>query len=113
MMVYNNSIHSVTKPAPMKVLNGHFDQESLFTIDLEKQLVNVYVNQHRDELKLGYKEINEREKELEEELIGRINHPREKLSDIPEAVYMKNKQKQGITKPKYKAEKIKTINKNN
>jgi hypothetical protein len=110
VLAYNNTIHSVTKLKPSEILAGHINTESPFELDLKKQLVNNYLINHKEKIKILYDKINQLNMSAKENSINKCNKTREKLPKIPEVVYVKNKQKQSKTKDKYKSEKIRSVN---
>lgn len=111
LLAYNNSIHSTTNLKPCEIVTGHFENESPFNIDIEKQLVNNYIETHKNKCKLLYHKINKDIQNKKEKVINKINENREDIAEIPENIYVKNNQKQSKTKNKYKAEQITKINK--
>lgn len=110
IIAYNNSIHSVTKLKPFEIIHGHLDPYSTFNIDIEKQLLNNYIYQHREKIKILYKNISELSEANKTKLINRRNESRENLPVIPTRVFVRNKQKQSKTKNKYQPEQIETVN---
>jgi hypothetical protein len=111
LLAYNNSIHSVTKLTPLEIINGHINNNSPFEVDLESQIVNNYMEEHREKVKLLYSKINEISSRAKKKVINKPNENREDIPDIPEKVFVRIKQNQGKTKNKYKQERIKSLNK--
>nr|CAH7755026.1 unnamed protein product [Callosobruchus chinensis] len=111
ILAYNNTIHSVTKLKPYEIITGHLDTSSPFNIDVDRQIMNNYLSNHKEKLKLLYRNLNQKIQENKEKVITKANENREKLPKIPEKVHVKIKQKQQKTLSKYKPEKITEINK--
>lgn len=110
LLAYNNTVHSVTNLKPYEVITGHLKTESPFNIDIDQRLMNNYILNHRDKIKLLYSDLNKRIQNTKENVISKINEDRESLPEIPEDIYVKNKQKQGKTLNKYKRETLRKIN---
>lgn len=111
ILAYNNTIHSITKLKPIDLINGHISNETPFAIDLEAQILNDYINTHKEKTKLLYKKVNEINSSSKEKTISRVNQNREDAPDLPEEIFVKNKQKQSKTKNKYTKQKLKSLNK--
>nr|CAH7755991.1 unnamed protein product [Callosobruchus chinensis] len=111
ILAYNNTIHSVTKLKPYEIITGHLDTSSPFNIDVDRQIMNNYLSNHKEKLKLLYRNLNQKIQENKEKVITKANENREKLPKIPEKVHVKIKQKRQKTLSKYKPEKITEINK--
>nr|CAH7733080.1 unnamed protein product [Callosobruchus chinensis] len=109
VLAYNNTIHSVTNLKPYEIITGHLDTQSPFDMTIDQILMNNYVSKHREKVKLLYKDLNEKLQKTKDKVIGKANELRENLPEVPEKVYVKNKQKQRKTLNKYKPEKIKKI----
>lgn len=109
ILAYNNTIHSATNLKPYEIVTGHLQTDSPFQLDIEKQLTNNYVSNHREKTKLLYQQINEKLQIGKKKTIGEANESKEKLPEIPERVFVKNKQKQSKTKNKYNPEHITKI----
>lgn len=45
---YKRSIHSTTKQEPINVINGNLNTKAPFDININKQLMNNYIQRHRD-----------------------------------------------------------------
>lgn len=113
ILAYNNTNHSTTNLKPVEIINGHLDTNSPLDIELEKQIMQDYIQKHKEKTKLVYKNINNKLQTDKTKTITKLNENREELPDIPEIVYVHNKQKVNKTKnPKFKKEKIKKVNKN-
>lgn len=111
ILAYNHSIHSVTKLRPIQVITGHFDSKEPIIAEIEQKLASNYINSHKDKMKMLYKQIREDIESQKEKVITERNKSREPLPQIPEKVYVVNRQKQSKTKNKYKQEKIVELNK--
>lgn len=112
LLAYNNTVHSVTKLKPFEIITGNICNNSALDIDIEQQLVNDYVSKHKEKIKLVYSEINKNIQKSKEKVIEKANKNREEMpKDIPTRVFMRNRQKQNKTKPKYQVETIRSINK--
>lgn len=110
LLAYNNSIHSVTKLRPYEIVTGHLETESPFDIDIDTQLMNNYISNHKDKMKILYGKINSNIQENKTKTIEKINLTKNELPEtIPKNVFVKNKQKQSKTKNKFKIQKIETI----
>lgn len=110
LLAYNNSLHSVTKLTPAEIISGHLNVESPFNINLDQQLVNNYIENHKNKTRLLYNKINEALIKNKESTINKANENRHEPPEIPKQVYVKNRQKQSKTKNRYKPEQIKSIN---
>lgn len=105
ILAYNNTIHSATNLKPYEITTGHYDAENPFNIEIENQLVNNYVSNHKEKLKILYQKINQDLQNKKQKVIGKANENREQLpTEIPKTVYVKNKQSQGKTRNKYNKE---------
>ena len=101
----------MTKLKPFEIVTGHLDPSSPFDIEIEKRLLNNYIENHKDKVKILYENINQKIIDNKEKTIGKQNENREELPEIPENIFVKNRQKQSKTKNKYKPEKLVSINK--
>lgn len=110
VLAYNNTMHSATKLKPYEIVNGHFENNSPFSLDLEKQMLSNYISDHKDKMKILYKNLNQKLQQSKEKIIGKANENKEEVPEIPETVHVKNLQKQSKTKNKFKIEKIETLN---
>lgn len=111
LLAYNNSIHSVTNLKPYEIITGHLDTCSPFNIEIEQQLINNYISEHKNKIQLLYQKINEDIKAKKQTTADKINANREKIPDVPEKVFVKNKQKQGKTNNKYNLENVVSVDK--
>lgn len=110
LLAYNNTIHSTTNMKPYEIVTGHIGASSPFNIDIENQLINNYIENHKEKVKLLYQKLNEDIQKKKENVISKANENREKLPEIPEKVFVKNKQKQSKTRNKYKPQTISNVN---
>lgn len=74
---YNSSIHSFTKCRPFDLLTGHFDPRDLNDFNVNEQLLQQYVQNHRDQMKKIYDIINETSLANRTALIDTRNKTRE------------------------------------
>ncbi|HEY9486356.1 MAG TPA: hypothetical protein VIQ04_06925 [Nitrososphaeraceae archaeon] len=74
---YNHSIHSVTKLKPVEIINGHLENEDPLNIDVEKIMINDYLENHKNRTKIIYQELNRRLSDLKEHNINKSNERRE------------------------------------
>lgn len=103
VIAYNNSIHTTTKLTPFDILN--YDMQQPVEIDLETQIVNNFVQNHKEKIKSLYEIINDRLATNKTKLISKLNENREDVPEIPENVFVKSnfRSKQ---RNKYKKEQI-------
>ena len=106
LIAYNNSIHSVTKRAPLEIIHG-----KNFTLNISPQevIVDEYLEKHKETLK----SINEQVKDNINKYKLKYSKPQDKEFNIPEQAYVKiNKRNSGkIEKQKFKQITVKeTIN---
>lgn len=111
IIAYNNTKHSTTKCTPFEIITGHLDINDPTSINVEQQIAAQYNQSHREKTKLIYQQIQEQIKNKKEKVIGKLNENREEVPDIPEKVFIKNKQKCSKTRNKYKIEHLSKINK--
>lgn len=112
-MAYNHSIHATTKLSPFNIIYGHLDPKDLLDIDIETQVLNDYIQKHKDKTQILYKIVNERNINAKEKYIGNRNRDRQDVNmedALPQTVYVQNKQKQSKLKNKYKPETLTRIN---
>lgn len=110
LLAYNNTIHSSTNMKPVEIINGHLCNTDTFNINLEKQMLTNYVNNHKEKIELMYKKVNETIQALKEKNIERANRNREDPPVLPQEVFVRDRQKQTKTKNKYKKEQITSVN---
>jgi len=77
ILAYNNSIHSVTKLKPIDIINGHINNENPFNIEIDKILINDYINEHKERIKLMFSKINENIRNSKDKIITRLNEIRD------------------------------------
>lgn len=58
IIAYNSSIHSLTKCRPYDVLTGHFDPRDPVGIDINEQLIQQYIIDHKERMQTVYNIIN-------------------------------------------------------
>lgn len=112
LLAYNNTIHSVTKLKPYEIITGHLGTESPFNMEIDQQIINNYISQHREKMKILYEKINVDTQRHKEKVINKANETRENIPPIPEDVFVHNKQKQGKTSSKYKRQKLRSVDPN-
>lgn len=96
ILAYNHSIHSVTKLKPIDVINGHIINENPFDIDINKLLLNNYINDHKEKTKLLYSKINQDLIQNKEKVITKLNENRDdpKLFQTENKTFTKNFKRQ-------------------
>uniref|UniRef100_A0A6P7HBT0 Uncharacterized protein LOC114348839 n=2 Tax=Diabrotica virgifera virgifera TaxID=50390 RepID=A0A6P7HBT0_DIAVI len=100
------------KMKPHELITGHIDSNSPFDINIEQQILNNYISNHKEKMKILYSNINKSLQNVKEKVISKANENREELPEtIPTKVFVRNKQYQSKTKNKYQAEEISKINK--
>lgn len=77
ILAYNHSIHSATKLKPIDIINGHINTDNPFDIDIDKILINNYLNDHKEKVKLMYSNINQKLIENKEKVITKLNANRD------------------------------------
>lgn len=87
IIAYNSSIHSFTKCRPYDIITGHFDPRDPLDIDLTEQLMQNYVQDHREQMKKVYELINESSLANRTTIIEKRNRNRE-----PEVEYQPQQQ---------------------
>ena len=50
LLAYNNTIHSATNLKPYEIVTGHLETDSPFDIELENQVINNYIEKHKDKV---------------------------------------------------------------
>lgn len=78
---------------------------------MQQQVINDYVNNHREKTQKLYEHIKETNQNIKEKIQERINISKEPLPEIPPEIYVKSVQKQSKTKNKYNKEKVSSVNK--
>lgn len=112
VLAYNHSIHSVTKLKPIDVINGHISSDNPFDIDIDKILVNDYVNDHKEKTKLMYEKINQDLAGNKEKVITKLNENRDdpKVFQPQQKVFVKKHIRQKNANTFTKSTKIKDVN---
>jgi hypothetical protein len=103
LIAYNNTIHSSTKRTPFEIIN--LDRTEILDIKLESQLVNNYIQTHRNKIKLLHELVNKDLNDYKLKTITRLNKNREDIPTIPETVFIKSNFC-SKTRNKYKKDKI-------
>lgn len=106
LLAYNNSIHSVTGLTPLEIVQGHIADNSPLKINLEQRLVNDYITKHRDRMVYLYRNLQENLEKNKETTMASRNKTRENPPELPDTIYVKNRQLQGKTKTKYNQETV-------
>lgn len=112
ILAYNNSLHSVTKLKPIDIINGHITENSPFNLDIDKILINDYVNDHKERSRLLYSKINENLVNEKEKRINKINETRDdpEIFNDTEEVIVKKHTRQKTANKFGKKTKLKQIN---
>lgn len=89
---YNSSIHSFTKCRPFDLLTGHFDPRDLNDVNFNEQLLQQYVQSHKEQMKQVYDIINETSLANRTDLIDNRNKTREPETNYEpqQQVFIKN-----------------------
>lgn len=58
LIAYNSSIHSLTKCRPFDLITGHFDPRDPTDLNLEQQLMQQYLLEHKSKMETVYKLIH-------------------------------------------------------
>lgn len=109
ILAYNSTVHSITKLKPFDIIYGHLNPTDPLDIDLEAQILNDYVQKHKDKTKKIYEIVKDRTIHAKEKYIDNRNRNTELINiddSSPQTVYVHNKQKQSKLKNKYKPEKL-------
>lgn len=72
-------MHSVTNLKPYESINSNLDSNSPFDILIENQLINNYVEQHTEKIKLLYKKLNGNIQKQKERIITNKNRNTEQF----------------------------------
>lgn len=76
VLAYNNSIHSVTKFTPFEILKGHINSQNPFDLN-DHLIISNYVQNHKENTKLLYNKIQEKNAQVKEKIIAKRNENRE------------------------------------
>ena len=87
LIAYNSSIHSFTRCRPFDLLNGHFDPRDFLDIDLTQQILQQYLQTHKERMKKVYDIVNQSSLSDRTTLIENRNNTRE-----PEIEYAPDQQ---------------------
>lgn len=87
LLAYNSSIHSFTKCRPIEIVTGHFDPRDPLDIDLTTHVLQQYIQDHKNRMKITYNLIHESCSSLRRDLTNSRNRTRE-----PEANYSPEQQ---------------------
>lgn len=112
ILAYNNSVHSSTKMKPIEVITGHLDNNTLLDLNIEKQLINNYTENHKDRMKIIYNKIHNTLAENKTKVISKLNQSRELYEpELNEKVLVKSKQRMSKLKNKYSPQIVTKIDK--
>lgn len=93
VLAYNNTIPSVTKLTPFEILTGHINSNSILNVDLETQITTNYITNDKRKTNILYKHIRDRNEQTKQKTLETRNKTREEAPEIPQEVYVRNKQK--------------------
>lgn len=80
ILSYNHSIHSSTQLKPIDVVNGHICNDDPFNLEIDKILVNDYINDHKEKTKLLYSKLNSDLMNNKQKLIEKRNEKRDETN---------------------------------
>lgn len=106
---YNLSVHSVTKQKPFDIINGKLNALDPFDLT-DEIIVNKYIDDRRERLKIIYKNIYKRNLETKTKIIDKNNENREEPIEynIEKSAYTKNpKAERSKDQPRYEKISIK------
>jgi RNase H-like domain found in reverse transcriptase/Reverse transcriptase (RNA-dependent DNA polymerase)/Integrase zinc binding domain len=75
ILTYNNSIHSVTKYTPFEIVKGHINNTDPFDLN-DHHVLSHYVQNHKEASTQLYNKIRERNAEIKEKNINKVNENR-------------------------------------
>lgn len=92
ILAYNNSIHSLTKCKPLEVITGHFDPRDPFDMDISSHLLQQYMVNHKDKMKIAYNTIQDVSNACRKNMVENLNKNREpEIHYTPEQqIFVKN-----------------------
>jgi hypothetical protein len=92
IIAYNSSIHGFTKCRPYDILTGHFDPRDPVDINLNEQLLQQYILNHREQMQLVYDIINKSASADRAAIIENRNKSREPEEEYQpqQQVFIKN-----------------------
>ena len=109
LIAYNNTKHSATKLTPFEIKSGHIDDDTPLEILSNEPLISDYCQVHKENSKLMYENIHKTLDTGKAKVISTFNEKREKLPEIPEKVFVRNKQKCIKTKNQYDHETLRVV----
>lgn len=109
LIAYNNSIHSATRMTPFEILNGHPDPKQTIDMDIEQQMANNYVQNHKNKLSILYKIVNANIANKKDKDIAKANENREEIPVLPKEVFVKSNFRSKL-RNRFKPEEIISIN---
>lgn len=92
LIAYNSSIHSLTKCRPFDLISGHFDPRDPTDLNLTEQLMQQYLQKHRDKMETAYKIIHDISFSDRQAIMTRRNLDREPETnyDQRQQIFVKN-----------------------
>ena len=108
LIAYNNSTHSSTKLSPFEILN--YDKNSMNDLNLESEIINSYVQNHKEKVEILNRKINEILITNKERVINKANETREDVSELPDTVFVKGNFR-SKKRNKFKREIVKAVDK--
>jgi transposase InsO family protein len=102
VLAYNNSIHSVTQFKPMDLINGHISADNPFDLNIEKELLNDYIERHKNFTQKLYSNLNIKLADKKQKLISKRNDKREEIEITPQQEINERKFIRQKTSNKYK-----------
>lgn len=92
VIAYNSSIHSFTKCRPYDLITEHYDPRDPVDIDPTAQLLQQYIQTHRQQMQVVYDTVNKSSLETRSALIENRNKTREdEVEYLPQQqVFVKN-----------------------
>lgn len=114
VLAYNHTIHSVTRMKPIDVINGHITDDNPFNIDIDKILINDYVNDHKEKTRVMYAKLNQNLIENKEQVITKLNEKRDdpSLFKPQDKTFIKKHIRQKNANKFHKPTEIETVNEN-
>lgn len=81
LLAYNSSIHSLTKCRPYDLLNGHFDPRDPTYVEIEETLLQKYIDNHRNRMKVVYDIVHNHCQNERSSIMERTNRNRVPAED--------------------------------
>src|SRR5436190_7783408 len=110
LLGYNNSIHSVTKFQPLKLIFGYTGKDGI-ELDDELPLIQNFNETHKEKMKLLFGKTKENIMKQKEKLLSKEKEIDEKLPESVEEILVKQNIRHSgkITKPKFVKHKVKEL----